>query len=103
MGSGVLRPPGRRPLPYLSRKPNPTGEGGVRSAECVRARWVTVVSTLGGGMEASSSHASAASPSCHSMASAALGSEAISVVSIRKTYLLFPPQTIGISKRWLER
>jgi len=99
VGSGVLRPPGRRPFPYLSRMPNPTGERGVPFAECVLARWVTVVSTLGAWTVESSSPVSAASPSCHSMASGALGSEAISLVSIRKTYLLFPPQTIGISKR----
>jgi len=98
VGSGVLRPPRLCPFPYLSGKPNPTGERGVRSAKCVRARWVTVVSTLGAWTEESSSPASAASPSWHSMASGALGSEAISVVSMRKPYLLFPPQTIGISK-----
>jgi len=97
VGSGVRRPPGRRPFPYLSGKPSPIGERGVRSAECDRARWVTVVSTLGAWTEESSSPPSLP-PSCHSMASGALGSEAISVVSIRKTYLLFPPLTIGISK-----
>jgi len=70
----------------------------VRSAEYVQARWVTVGSTLGAWTEESSSPTYAASPSWHSLASGALGSEAISVVSMRKTYLLFPPQTICISK-----
>jgi len=37
------------------------------------------------------------------MTSGALGSEAILYgFFLRKTYLLFPPQTAGISKHWLE-
>jgi len=47
VGSGVRPLPGRRPSPYLSRKPNPIGDRGVRLPACERARWVTVVSTLG--------------------------------------------------------
>jgi len=78
VGSGVQRSPPCRPFPYLSRKPNPTGERGVRSAECDRTRWVTVVSTLGAWTEESSSPPSSPSSCCHYMTSGSFGLEVIS-------------------------
>ena len=86
-------------LRCLTKKPIPSlGDRGAGPPECDRASGVLSVSTLGA---VSWDNSSCPSPSGvssdrHSMASGTLGSEAISVVSIRKTYLLFPPQTIGI-------
>jgi len=78
VGSGVRRLPTRRPFPSLARKPNPTGERGVPSAECDRTRWVTVVSTLGAWTEESSSPPSSPSSCCHCMTSVSFGLEVIS-------------------------
>ena len=53
--SGVRRPSPSLGFPYFARKPSPTGDRGVRSAECDVTRWVTAVSTLGAESRDSSS------------------------------------------------
>ena len=96
----------RRPclgaFPNFARKPSPLGDRDGWCAKCDRAMWVTVVSTLGAAAEGSSSSPlfpSSPSSCRYSMTSGALGSEAILYGFFsRKTYLYFPPQTIGISK-----
>jgi len=100
VGSGVRRPCFGA-FPYFARKPSPTGDHGVRSVECDRVRWVTVVTTLRAEDLHSSSPPSSPSPwpACHSITSGTLGSEAISSTSSWETYLLFPPQVSDISKR----
>jgi len=100
VGAGLLEPLCRL-LRCLTKKPIPRlGDRGAGPPECDQASRVLSVSTR---RTVSWDNSSCPSPSGvssdrHSMASGTLGSEAISVVSIRSTYLLFPPQTIGISK-----
>ena len=105
VGSGVRRPC-LGAFPNFARKPGPLGDRGASAAECDRARWVMVVSTVGAAAEESSSPPSfPSSPSsCRlSMTWGALGSDAfIYGFFSRETFLLFPPQTAGISKHWLE-
>jgi len=82
VGWGAQRPCVRA-SPYFARKPSPTENRDVRSAECDRARWVTVVSTLGVEVLHSSSPPSSPSswPACHFITSGAFGLEAISLTS----------------------
>jgi len=95
--SGAQRPC-HRASPYFARKPSPMGDRDIRSAECDRARWVTVVSTLGVEVLDSSSPLSSPSswPAGHSITSGAFRLDAISSTSYWETYLLFPPQASGI-------
>jgi len=77
IGSGV-RGPCLGASTYFDRKASPTGDRGVR-AECARAWWVTVDTTLGAaGVDSSSPPSSLSSwPACHSITSGALRSEDI--------------------------
>jgi len=105
VGAGLFDPLVRL-LRCLTKKPiQRLGDRGAGPPESDRAGRGQSVSTLGA---VSWDNSSCPSPSCvssdrHSMASGTLGSEAITVVSIRKTYLLFPPKTSGISNSGLER
>ena len=74
VGSGVWRPC-LGAFPYFARKPSPMGDRGVCSAECDRARWLTVVTTPGAAVLDSSSPPSSPSsgPACHYINSGALG------------------------------
>jgi len=57
VGSGVRRPC-LAGCPYFARKPSQTRDRGVWCAKCDRARWVTVVTTLGSKVQDSSSPSS---------------------------------------------
>jgi len=90
-GSGVWRPAPRLCHPYFVRKPNPTGDRGAWSAQCDRARWVTVVCTLGAETQDSLSPPSSPSSCRHSMTSTAFGTEAFLRLLCRKLIFCFLP------------